>query len=60
LRAFENALIVAEIFFHLLCMGPIKLSESSVVLQKIRLDWIIRGRIYDYGREANSSLYFIH
>jgi len=23
-------------------MGQIKLSESSVVLQKIRLDWIIR------------------
>lgn len=51
-----DALIGAETFFHLLCVGQIKLNEGSVILQKTKLGWIVGGRMYDRGLDFDKTL----
>ncbi|XP_077275276.1 uncharacterized protein LOC143904452 [Temnothorax americanus] len=48
-----DALIGAELFYQLLCVGQIKLSNSALILQKTRLGWIISGAIH--SRESASN-----
>ncbi|XP_036145647.1 uncharacterized protein LOC118646570 [Monomorium pharaonis] len=51
-----DALIGAETFFHLLCVGQIRLSGGSIVLQKTKFGWIIGGRIYDRVRDDKETV----
>ncbi|XP_071580899.1 uncharacterized protein [Temnothorax nylanderi] len=44
-----DALIGAELFYHLLCVGQIRLGNSALILQKTRLGWIASGVIHDKG-----------
>ncbi|XP_071646703.1 uncharacterized protein [Temnothorax longispinosus] len=47
-----DALIGAELFYQLLCVGQIKLG-NALILQKTRLGWIASGAIHDRGPASN-------
>ncbi|XP_070170444.1 uncharacterized protein [Polyergus mexicanus] len=40
-----DALIGAELFYQLLCVGQIRIRNTSLVLQKTRLGWIVSGAL---------------
>ncbi|XP_024893519.1 uncharacterized protein LOC112468532 [Temnothorax curvispinosus] len=47
-----DALMGAELFYQLLCVGQIKLG-NALILQKTRLGWILSGAIHDRGPASN-------
>ncbi|XP_071651718.1 uncharacterized protein [Temnothorax longispinosus] len=47
-----DALIGAELFYRLLCVGQIKLG-NALIIQKTRLGWIASGAIHDRGPASN-------
>lgn len=40
-----DALIGAELFYQLLCVGQIKIRNTSLIIQKTRLGWIVSGAL---------------
>lgn len=40
-----DALIGAELFYQLLCVGQIRIRNTSLILQKTRLGWIVSGAL---------------
>ncbi|XP_011858236.1 PREDICTED: uncharacterized protein LOC105555806, partial [Vollenhovia emeryi] len=52
-----DALIGAELFYELLCVGQIRLnSNKGILLQKTRLGWLITGKIECSGVTTKQSL----
>jgi len=45
----EIDLIGAQLFYQLLCIGQIKLNNSTLILQKTRLGWIVSGAVCSEG-----------
>lgn len=50
-----DALLGAEIFFHLLCIGQIKLKEHELILQKTRLGWVLAGKLNKIVHDSRAS-----
>ncbi|XP_075210417.1 uncharacterized protein LOC142317753 [Lycorma delicatula] len=52
-----DALIGAEVFYHLLCVGQIRLADGNPILQKTSLGWIISGKIPESSHSDVLSLH---
>lgn len=51
-----DMLIGADCFWHLLCVGQIKLGENSPVLQKSKLGWIVSGKVAEQLHSSRNNL----
>ncbi|XP_018396617.1 PREDICTED: uncharacterized protein LOC108774886 [Cyphomyrmex costatus] len=49
-----DILIGAEYFYHLLCVGQIRLKTGSTILQKTKFGWIVAGRT-EFGNSLSFS-----
>jgi len=53
-----DMLIGAEHFYHLLCVGQIKLNSGSIILQKTKLGWVVSGKTEFMGQSLIRSCHF--
>ncbi|XP_011859356.1 PREDICTED: uncharacterized protein LOC105556853 [Vollenhovia emeryi] len=51
-----DALIGAELFYQLLCVGQVKLNNSALILQKTRLGWVVSGPLHSQGSMSNKIM----